>query len=223
MFSNISANVIGHISLNISFFFYLSLLAPQLVHNWKHRSTQHLSLGMHYVMCICYVADLCYGFGRHMQWQYKTVTLVGIFCLIVQHIQIYRYSAFNPQQRQQYQFYTVGLLILLMSAIYILVATVIPSRVFIWGGGIAQIGWLIYVIPQIVKNHKIKSTAGVSLYFVLLLIFLALCDSISAWCLGWDWPSRYGAALGIIIRLILLYQFFRYHTEATVLNPSHDR
>ena len=205
-----SAILIGHVTLNISFIFYLALFVPQLIHNWKYRSTQQLSLVMHYLMSLCYIMDILYGFGRHMQWQYKTVTMVGLFCLAIQHGQIYRYSGFNLRQRQSYLFYTVILLGLLIGAVYLLIAQPFPSHMFIWGGGIAQIGWLLYVIPQIIKNQKIKSTMGLSLHFVLVLILLAVCDSISAWSLGWDWPSRYGAPIGVLIRLILLYQFFLF-------------
>jgi hypothetical protein len=207
MFDNMN---IGYITLNISFVCYLSLLVPQLIHNWKYRSTQHLSLSMHYVMTACYILDFLYGMGRDMQWQYKTVTIVGTLCLAIQHIQIYQYSAFNVQQRRRYIFYTGLLLSLLTGSIYGLVALELPSTVWIWAGGAAQAGALIFVIPQIIKNHTIQSTAGINLYFVLLLIFLSICDSISAWSLGWDWPSRYGAPVSIAIRLILLYQFFKY-------------
>ena len=168
---------------------------------------------MHYVMCGSYTLDLLYGFGRHMQWQYKTVTMIGLICLTIQHLQIYCYGDFNMRQRQQYLLCTFIFLCLFLSMIYGLVVAQIPPNVLIWSGGISQVGWLIYVIPQIFKNYRIQSTTGVSVYFALLIIFLGLCDSVSAWSLGWDWPSRYGAPLGIILKLILLHQFFKYRNS----------
>jgi len=211
--------VIGSISLNISFVLYLSLLAPQLFHNYTYRNTQHLSWGMHYAMFTSYIFDLLYGFGRHMQWQYKTVTIIGLICLTVQHIQIYRYSGFTSKQQQHY-WWSTGLLISLFISVVIGWGFFnLSPTIFIGAGAMAQIGWLIYVIPQIFKNHRIQSTAGISVYFVLLLIFLATCDTISAWTLGWDWPNKYGTPVGIILRLILLYQFYMFARTTVVSTP----
>ncbi|MFU8797920.1 MAG: PQ-loop repeat-containing protein [Gammaproteobacteria bacterium] len=201
--------LIGQITLSISFVFYLALLAPQLIHNWKYRSTQTLSLGMHYLMCSAYILDLLYSFGRHMQWQYKVVTIVGILSLAIQHWQIYQYSELNPQQRRHYRILTG----LLCASIGVIIGILITEsswspKIFVWAGGGAQIASLIYVIPQIIKNYTLRSTRGVSLYFVFMMIFLGGCDTVSAWALGWDWPSQYGAPLGIALKLILLYQFF---------------
>src|SRR3990167_9795020 len=81
---------VGYITLNLSFILYLIFFVPQLFHNARHSRIQQLSLGMHYVFCTAYLMDLAYGFGRDMQWQYKTVTIVGLASLTVQHFQIYR-------------------------------------------------------------------------------------------------------------------------------------
>jgi uncharacterized protein with PQ loop repeat len=216
------SNTIGYITLNISFIVYLAFLLPQLMHNWRYRSTQCLSLTMHYVMCAAYMLDLMYGFGRHMQWQYQTVSLMGLFCLAIQHVQIYRYSGFNTQQRQWYFFSTVILFSILIGAVSALLFIRVSPAVWILAGGLSQTGWLIYVIPQIIKNYKIQSTMGISIHFVMMMIFLGLCDTVSAWVLGWDWPSKLGAPLSILIKVILLYQFYIYSAKTTAVSGSFE-
>jgi uncharacterized protein with PQ loop repeat len=66
------------------------------------------------------------------------------------------------------------------------------------------------MLPQIIKNYVNKSTMGLSHYFVFIAIFLNMCDSTSAWALGWDYPSKIGPAVALIGNLILLRQIFYY-------------
>ena len=87
--------LIGNIALNISFAIYLVLYLPQVIYNFRRRSTAGLSFLMHIILIIGYIADMMYGFGRHMQLQYRLVSIIGLVCLSVQHIQIGYYEKFS--------------------------------------------------------------------------------------------------------------------------------
>src|SRR3989338_11149191 len=85
-------HVIGEITLSLSTLIYFFWFLPQIYLNFKRKNTDGLSLWMHGLLLLGYSADLLYGFGRHMQWQYRLVTIVGLICLFVQHIQFGKYG-----------------------------------------------------------------------------------------------------------------------------------
>lgn len=204
--------LIGNIALNISFAIYLVLYLPQVIYNFRRRSTEGLSFMMHVILMIGYTADMMYGFGRHMQLQYCLVSLIGLACLVVQHIQIGFYSKFSVN----YAAATVLLLAWFSYALYAIVGPVLPAHDYINAGYVAWGTGVLYTFPQIWKNYRFASTVGVSLVFVAFDIVSSSCDSISAWCLNWDLPSKLGSpiecALGFIL-LIQMYYFKRIQTS----------
>lgn len=203
---------IGYITLNLSFILYLIFFVPQLFHNARHSHIRNLSLGMHYVFCTAYLMDLAYGFGRDMQWQYKTVTIVGLASLTVQHLQIYRSGLAD----KWYWFFTLLFAGLFTSISVGLQTQSLTAQLLLMMGMISQVGWLLYTVPQITKNHQLKSTAGVSLSFVLLALLLGICDTISAWTFDWGLPNKIGSPLSAAIKCILLLQFFRYRSIKSI-------
>ena len=78
----------GSVSLNISFILYLIHYLPQLIHNQRDGQIKQLSLSFHYLLLLCYLADLNYGFGLNLPWQYRLVSAFGLACLLIQHYQL---------------------------------------------------------------------------------------------------------------------------------------
>lgn len=201
---------IAQISLNTSLFIYLIWLLPQIILNFKRQNTKGLSILMHGILCLGYVSDLVYGFGREMQWQYRTITIVGLISLAVQHYQFFRYGLHNEKQKIIY---------VLLSALYILILCYAIGIIY-WGGYskefynfigmLANACWLSYALPQIIKNYTNQSTEGLSLLFVLFAIFLNVCDATSAWTLNWDYPSKIGPAISFVSNMILIFQVIYY-------------
>lgn len=204
--------LIGNISLNISFVIYFIWFVPQLFLNFKRKDTEGLSMLMHGVLCIGYLCDLMYGFGRHMQWQYRAVTIIGLISLSIQHYQIGRYGLHRYTEKLTYIVLSVIFGLLIGFCVYALHFSQFQKQIFNAIGMITNICWLSYVMPQILKNYHNKSTSGLSLGFVSLSIFLNLCDTTSAWMLGWDYPSKIGPSLSLVQNIILMLQI-RYYAQ----------
>lgn len=203
-------NFIGHITLNLSLSIYLIWFVPQIILNFKRKDTEGLSMLMFGILCIGYLSDLMYGFGRGMQWQYRTVTVVGLFSLAIQHYQFGRYGLHRLTEKYTYFALSFVYLAWLFYAIYAIKFNFHSKNFYDVAGMLANICWFSYMLPQIFKNYFNKSTVGLSIYFVGIAIFLNLCDSTSAWMLGWDYPSKIGPAITLLGNLILLSQVIYY-------------
>jgi uncharacterized protein with PQ loop repeat len=201
---------IGNISLNISFIIYLLWFMPQVWLNFKRKDTEGLSMLMHGILCIGYLCDLIYGFGRDMQWQYRTVTIVGLISLAVQHYQIGRYGLHRRSEKLTYLALNIIYSVLFITSIYVINFSHFDKQILDLMGMCANACWLSYVIPQIIKNYNNQSTLGLSAIFVCFSIFLNVCDTTSAWMLGWDYPSKIGPTLSLIQNFILLWQVKYY-------------
>ncbi len=202
--------IIGQISLNISFLIYLIWFVPQITLNFKRKNTEGLSLFMHGLLCIGYLSDLMYGFGRDMQWQYRTITLIGLFSLAIQHYQFFRYGLHNAKKKWTFAGLSILYSLLLCCVILNLQLYHSEQSFYDAAGMIANICWLSYMLPQIIENYCSRSTTGLSMLFVLFAVFLNVCDLTSAWMLDWDYPSKIGPAVTLIGNLILIFQIVYY-------------
>jgi len=212
-FNFLNLNLIGQISLDISTLAYLIWFVPQIILNFKRHSTQGLSLSMHGLLCVGYLCDLIYGFGLGMQWQYRLVTGIGLASLFIQNYQFGRYGLYKKLEKIYFIFLNFLFFILIIFAFKILVfshAYFFHQAFYDHIGMVSNICWFTYMIPQIIKNYFSKSTFGLSPYFVLIALFLNLCDSTSAWALDWDYPSKIGAMTAFGKNLILIFQVIYY-------------
>lgn len=201
---------LGMLTLNISFSIYLIWFIPQILLNFKRKSTAGLSLMMHCLLCSGYLCDLLYGFGREMQWQYRTVTLVGLVSLCIQHFQFGRYGFSTVTEKRNYIAFTVFYLIFSYYAVFSLTFDYMNKEFYTVAGMLAHICWLIYAVPQIIQNQFKKSTIGLSSAFIFLAICLNICDLTSAWTLGWAYPSKIGPAFSLFLNITMLLQIIRY-------------
>ncbi|MFN5539412.1 MAG: PQ-loop repeat-containing protein [Candidatus Melainabacteria bacterium] len=201
---------IGNISLNISLIVYLTFLIPQIINNIQAKNIQGLSLGFHFILFAAFICDLLYGFGEQMQWQYKAVTIVGLICLSVQHYQIYVHKELDFKSKQIYWLLSIVFFCFLSLGFFFIQNFHLNKSWILAFGTVSQAGWITYAIPQIFKNYQLKSTLGISIYFVTLSTIAVTCDIVSAWSLNWGLPNKIGAPISLFIKLILLSQFFLY-------------
>ena len=210
----LSPNLIGAISLNLSFGLYLILYVPQLIHNRKSTNIAQLSLNLHLLLYISYFFDLCYGFSKHLPWQYKTVSVIGLLLIGVQHLQLIKYFIHSG-----HYFLTqlsILFLIINLGAIYYFFSmahATLPQQTTLIVGIIARFAGLMYCLPQIIKNKIIQSANGLSVHFLRLNFTLALLDTISSWCLNWGWPNKIAAPISTIFMMIMLSQIKKYKPE----------
>src|SRR5262249_34726132 len=159
-------------TLNISLIIYLIWLLPQLLLNFKRKDTQGVSLLMHGILCIGYISDLLYGFGREMQWQYRLITIIGLCSLAIQHYQFWHYGMHRITQKMTYSILNIIYLSLITYAVAALKAGYYSREFYDLIGMLANVCWLSYMLPQIAKNFVNRSTFGFSTHFIFLSIFL---------------------------------------------------
>lgn len=200
---------LGQSSLNLSFLLYLFLYLPQVIHNQKQTSLDGLSIKMHMTLYLAYCLDLLYGFGTQLPWQYLSVSGIGWLLLTIQHVQFIQHFKQKNHGAWQFIFY------ILLFTFSILLVYGISQKPFSaeempYCGYLAQIGFVIAFVPQILKSQRLKSAQAISALFILLNFLLAVLDSISAWQLGWGWPNKLGALLGVLLTTVLMLQYRIY-------------
>ncbi len=212
---------IGTTSLNLSFILYLLVYLPQILHNRSMQHALNLSLWMHYILYASYSLDLIYGFSSHLQWQYKTVSIVGLSLLMIQHIQImYHRYAKKTDVLLCVQFVFLLITGLFTAYFFIFKKIEISERTTQIIGYLSRAGFLFYTLPQIFKNRVIQSAQAISIQFIYLSLMLSILDMASAWCLNWGWPNKLGSPLTICLMCIMLYQMKKYNSQTDALHPN---
>jgi uncharacterized protein with PQ loop repeat len=208
----VDTSLIGSISLNISFILYLILYIPQIIHNQKSANIAQLSLSLHLLLYSSYLFDLCYGFSNQLPWQYKTVSIIGLLLVSIQHIQLTQFFIMN--QRRLLAKLSIAFLILNFMGLYYFFKVEqgsLPYQTTLILGTAARIFGLRYCLPQIIKNKTLKSANALSVQFLCLNLTLALLDTISSWCLNWGWPNKLAAPITIAMMTIMLTQIKKYN------------
>lgn len=197
--------MIGLFSLNISFVLHLILYLPQVLHNRRDAHIQYLSINMHLILFFCYFLDIFYGFASNMQWQYRTVSIVGFSLLVIQYTQIIYYLITNGNKHLS----RIHTLILASSicCVYYFFANlngIISVTETLLAGYISKGLFIISTIPQIIKNWRVKNKSAISIYFILLSITIACLDTITAWTLNWGWPNKLTSPIMIFMLAMML-------------------
>ena len=205
-----TSHTLGEITLSISTVVYFFWFVPQIILNYERKSTKGFSLWMHGLLLIGYTADLLYGFGRHMQWQYRMVTIVGLCFLLIEHCQIARYDCQTRSQKWQFSILSITVIVLLIYAVLNFTWFHHGNRYYNIAGFISDMCWMTYIIPQLIKNYQRKSTDGLSHWFVYLSIVLSGLDITSTLALHWAWPSLLSEAITLLKKSILIFQFWYY-------------
>lgn len=212
-----TSHAIGEITLSISTVIYVIWFLPQIWENFQRKSTRGLSLWMHGLLLLGYTIDLMYGFGRHMQWQYRLVTIAGLICLSVQHIQ---FALYNLKSKTEYwNFVGLTILVLVVFVYSILNLTVFhhDKWYYVMTGYVESACYFSYVFPQIIKNFHEKSTDGLSRLFVAFSISLSFLDFTSALTLHWDLPSLLMPVIDFAKKSILIFQIYYYRRNQNPL------
>lgn len=213
---SITHHTIGEIAVSVSTVVYLIWFLPQLWLNLKRHNTDGLSLWMHGLLLLGYTADLLYGFGRHMQWQYRTVTIVGLLCLFVQHYQFARFGLHSTRIKFNFIFLTALVGALLLYAIFNFTFFHHGKKYYDVAGFISDGCWMTFLFPQMIKNYRQQSTQGLSNGFVGLAILLSLLDMISALMLHWDLPSLINPMVSLFKKSVLAAQVLYYRKKGVV-------
>lgn len=208
-------DVVGNVSLNLSSFLYLILLVPQIIHNQKAENIAGLSLWLHFLLYISYSFDMVYGIADEMPLQYRIVSVVGLCLVMLQHLQLLK---FHIQQRSFFLIKLGFLFIIGHAALYYSFFSKfntngLSDNTILLLGIVARGCEIIYCVPQIFKNRIARSASAVSRHFIYLNLLLAVLETLSAWCLDWEWPNKVVSPLSILVMFIILLQHQKYATK----------
>ena len=205
---------IGTLCLNVAFVLYLVVYLPQIIHNQKSKDFVNLSLKMHFLFYVAYLLDLFYGYACNLPWQYKTVSIVGLTVLSIQHLQITHYFS-KLQKTLSMYLNLLFLFAITLSIVYFfsISPSAYPETTVFLIGCISRVCFLLYTVPQIIKNKQLKSVSALSIQFVYLNLTLAVLDLIAAWCLNWGWPNKLGSPIMVTLMAIMLLQMKKYSFE----------
>ena len=194
---------IGHLFLNCSFVLYLILYLPQLYYNAKEQKFSHMSVTMHFMLLQAYGCDLSYGIGRGMPWQYITVSVVGLFYLLVQHGQWFFYNL-RHHKKYNLSFLLFGLILCFWPLMFRQASHVHFQA---W---LSRLLFVAHFIPQIIKyNRHPNERDAVSLTYLTLSVTLSTCDLISAYCLKWDLANQTGSLISLGLKAYLYMQILK--------------
>lgn len=210
----IHTSVIGEVSLNLSMCLYVIWFLPQLWLNFQRKNTDGLSLWMHGLLFLGYSADFLYGFGRHMPWQYRVVTVTGLLCLSVEHFQFMRFGLYDRLSRLTFLFFTTLILLLVAYAFSNVFFFAHQKKYYDVAGFVSNACWATYLFPQMIKNFRLRSTNGLSIGFVEIAVLLSLLDLTSAIVLKWDLPSLINPFIGLFKKSVLVFQVVWYRSRA---------
>lgn len=208
-------SVIGTVTLNISTLLYFVWLVPQLFVTQQRHSAHELSLSMHAVLLLGYMADLVYGIGVNLPTQYKLVSAAGLVALLIEHYQIWKYGL---TQKNQINFYLLTFFFcgMIMFIGYHFTHSAHTPYFYSYIGTFTFVCWIVFIWPQIIKNQRTKSTIGFSIYSIFISIIAGICDVTSAFTLNWPLVSQIGAVIILLPKFIFLGQFYYYEKHARV-------
>ena len=203
-----SLQSLGLVSLSFSTIIYCVWLLPQIGYNAKRQSMEGLSFSWHALLVFGACFDAIYGVGTQLPWLYRLVTMLTLTALAVQQ---WQWVVYGCCDRLRIPIMTVTASAIILLVIATCHACLPFSRgVYDIAGLLSNLSFLLYPLPQIIKQYHERSTAGLSVLFVCLSLVLNICDGFSAVALDWDWPSLLGPPLLILCQIILLVQVHRY-------------
>lgn len=195
-------HMIGKISLNVSLVLYFINYAPQIIHNQIRHQLSGLSFYFHYLLLTSCIADLIYGVGLHMPWQYRLVSISGVLYLLIQHSQIKKVILDRSFHYATY--FTILIAVIGFLCLYFFKQ---DKSLFIAWGYLSEVAGWISCFPQIFKNIGSSAALSLSIIYLLLDLLSSVCDNISAWIFSWPTPSKLDAIFSVVICFIFIYQW----------------
>lgn len=216
-------DTLGHFFLNLAFGLYLILYLPQLYHNARHQAFENMSFIMHMMILQAYSCDLFYGFSKHMPWQYLCVSMVGLLCLFIQHVQWF-YFRWKIYQKLDGPMMLMGVVCILWPMLlwYFFPHAVWQYKIQAWS---SRTLFIIHFLPQVIKYHHHEERKAISLHYLSLSISLSICDLIAAVCLNWDKANQIGSLISLGLKSYLSFQILssRFNPRLSFLKTRSAR
>lgn len=178
---------------------YISALIPQIVLNYRRRSTQGVSDGMLLLYFSAYCAKMIYSYNCQLPLAYRVQSPISTFLVFLLLIQRWNYKSEN------HSFFVNKVQgLFLFFAVCWSASFFYPYRVGYFCGWITAICFALYQLPQLIRVYRTQSSQGISRLFVGILLLATSLEFFSSLLLKLPLPSCLNGLRGIITYTLLL-------------------
>jgi uncharacterized protein with PQ loop repeat len=182
-------------------------IIPQILLNFKRKSTEGLSDFMLLIFFIGYLQETPYTFILNMPLAYKIMTPLAFFFVTILILQHLWYG-----DRQKNAFFIKAMkIILLLFMLELPALLMFPRNAGLLFGWTATVAWATYQIPQFLKILKLRSTEGLSVLFVCVYLLAQVTEATIALALSLPLPTLFNGIRGFFTSssLLVLFYYFR--------------
>lgn len=194
------------ILLWLSLTFYTVCFFPQIVKNYRAKSTEGLSDLFLLSYYIAYGAMLYYIFHCNLTLPYKIILPIEMTVLTSMIMQKLYYHGFAQNKWFFIQFLSLNAIMIGLYPI----SLYCPYEFGMAGGWVAFVFFAIYPIPQVLKLYRTKSVEGFSFGFISVQALAFLSEGIVAVIKQLPLPTLFMVAKGFVFYAIFSYQFWLY-------------
>ena len=205
----LTQNMIFNIILLIARIIGLSGILPQIVLNYKAKSTKGLSNIFLFIYLVGSSINLLYIYGLDLPIAYKIMAPLAFLLVLTLVFQYFFYNKHKVAFRLIISYCVFFLLFFLL----IILAVNFPNKIGNLAGWICFLIWFVYLLPQIFRIYSKKSVKGFSFLFVFLGIIGNLLELVGILALRLPIQSILIAIRGFSFCSIFCLQFWMYRKK----------
>ncbi len=205
----LTQNMIFNTLLLVARIIGLSGLVPQIILNYKEKSTESLSNIFLFIYLVGYAINLLYVYGLGLPIAYKIMAPLAFLLVLILVFQCFLYNKHKVIFRLIISCCTFFLLFFLL----IILTVNFPNKIGNLAGWICFLIWFVYLLPQIFRIYSKKSVKGFSFLFAFLGLIGNLLELIGILALRLPIQSIFIAIRGLAFCSIFCLQFWMYRKK----------
>ncbi|MFH1461572.1 MAG: PQ-loop repeat-containing protein [bacterium] len=199
--------LLANILIFIANLIFILSLFPQILLNYKIRSTKGLSDLFILASLNGQFSYLIYSFIKDLPFIYKIINPIYAFLFSIIIFQRFYYSDGSSKDKFILRFYIINLFILIYLSYLIFNGLTTLGSLLGWiplGIGLWK------KVPQILKVYKTKSVYGFSLFCIILSLISYMFEASAGFMLDLPVPVLLNDLRGFFINFLFLFQFWTY-------------
>lgn len=203
----ISLDFFYHVCLWVSYTLYVVGFCPQVVTNYRLKSTAGVSESSILIYFIGYMIEIWYALYLCLPFQMVLLIIAGAVVAAVLAVQyfLYRKKTVNLLRLELiYGAVIAGWLGLGVAGLWY---PVFVGNIAGWTGTVM---FTVYQIPQIFKIYKQKHIQGFNPWFILIGATATVCELLGAYGLNLPPQTKFNATRGAVSTLILVFFYWYY-------------
>jgi uncharacterized protein with PQ loop repeat len=189
-------------------FLYVVGYVPQILLNYRNKSSSGLSDWMLIGLAVGYPVELFYIYNQGLPAGYKFFVPLGFVAVLVMVVQRFYYSSSSTKMLVT----RWGSAFIAFIMIFLFVSRSISSFGYI-AGWIATGIWTLYQVPQVFKLYFAKSTRGFSLSFISIMALGVTLECFAVLILQLPAPSWFSVSREVIVYSTFFVEFFVYGNQ----------